>query len=206
MDSTDEDAALVFAFAAITTIFIQTSRALDGDSAALMTDLMQRSLIEHRKSETRLCTTAEPPMLGELPVTVKRIMTCIFLEMSMISTGLFDRCFVMLREAISLTQTLRVFRYAHDHHTSLDRREVARCQRLYWECFLHERFFLIMSGRPAVLPPLSTGAPLEDPSIPPNVEAGFGRLIGLFRVMDDTFLRYWNAERVHCSPAPGDDG
>ncbi|OAA54156.1 Zn(2)-C6 fungal-type DNA-binding domain protein [Niveomyces insectorum RCEF 264] len=198
MHSAAEDAALVYAFAAITIIFIQPSWASapvgsDGNVSALMADLMQRGLAAHRAAETTQ---------GELAVTVKRIMTCVFLEMSMLSTRLYDRGFVMLREAISLTQTLRVFRYDAAATRTMDRHEVARCQRLYWECFLHERFLYIVSGRPAILPPLSTGPPLADPSIPPNVEAGFGRLIDLFRIMDDTFLRYWCADAAKQHPDP----
>ncbi|ERS95405.1 hypothetical protein HMPREF1624_08283 [Sporothrix schenckii ATCC 58251] len=220
MHAADDDAALVYSFAAITMIFIQTGRTHTlgpagspirpvavptptptqtgtlPASPALMSDLMQRGLLAHRASETALSTCAT---LGDLRATVKRIMTCVFLEMSMISTRLFDRGFVMLREAIALLQTLKL-------PSSTPAYEIARCQRLYWECFLHERYLYIVSGRrPSVLPPLLSGRPRADPTIPAHVDAGFGRLIDLFCVLDDTFLQYWT-EDTEGNGDDGDDG
>lgn len=206
MDTIVEDAALVYSFAAITIIFIQTgnthtlisplhsSDSTEQASPALMSDLMQRGLLAHRSSETAL---GVKDTLGELRATVKRIMTCVFLEMSMISTRLFDRGFVMIREAIALTQTLKV-------HKGTPAHEIARCQRLYWECFLHERYLYVVSGRrPSVLPPLRSGRPRADPTIPAHVDAGFGRLIDLFCVMDETFLQYWTEDTETDGEADG---
>ncbi|CAK7216936.1 hypothetical protein SEUCBS140593_003034 [Sporothrix eucalyptigena] len=118
-------------------------------------------------------------------------MTCMFLDMAMLSTGLINRGFVMLREAIALLQTLKVNRATAPPH------EIARCQRLYWDCFLHERFlFIISSRRSAILPPLRSSLPLLDPTIPPNIDAGFGRLVELFCVIDDTFIHCWGGNDV----------
>lgn len=161
---------------------------------------MQRGLLAHRSSETLLGGPNDT--LGELRATVKRAMTCVFLEMSMISTRLFDRGFVMIREAIALLQTLKI----HETKTPAHEHEIARCQRLYWECFLHERYLYVVSGRrPSLLPPLRSGRPQSDPTIPAHVDAGFGRLIDLFCVMDDTFLQYWTEDtetdgETDCSP------
>ncbi|CAK7230041.1 hypothetical protein SCUCBS95973_007439 [Sporothrix curviconia] len=184
-----EDAALVYAFAAITMIFLQPSHTPAGDEGSRLADLMHRGLVAHRASETaslNSSTSSTSSGLGELHVTVKRVMTCMFLDMAMLSTGLLDRGFVVLREAIALLQTLKVTNDTPPH-------ERARCQRLYWECFLHERFlFVINSRRTAVLPPLRLGRPLlPDPTIPAHVHAGFGRLVDLFCIIDDTFIRYW---------------
>lgn len=194
MHSSLEDAALVYGFAAVTINLTQTSWTLNGDVATQMTDLMQRSLASHRMADLGPQGVLRPGhVLGELPVSVKRIMTCIFLEISMMAFRLFQRSFAILREAISLTQTLRVFEYDVDSSCKLSRHEIARRQRLYWECFIHERFVNIMSGCPSLLPPLGKGLPLRDSSIPPYVDHGFRLLISLFRVMDESFLAHWNS-------------
>lgn len=217
MDTNFEDAALVYAFAAVTINLTQTSWHLNGDVAAQMTDLMQRSLEAHRRADIALVTSdltittnnssaSSPPdpsapamvtkpaiIMGDLPVTVKRAMTCIFLEISFMAFKLFDRSFTILREAISLTLTLKIHAHTPDD-PHLDRREVARRQRLYWECFIHERFVNVMSGFPCTLVPLRTGLPYADLSIPANVDLGFRRLIRLFMIMDDEFFTHWNAD------------
>jgi hypothetical protein len=137
--------------------------------------------------------TAPVTVLGELPVTVKRIMTCLFIEISLMAFKLFDRSYTILREAVSLVLTLKVHAHTPDD-PALDRREVARRQRLYWECFIHERFVNIMSGYPCTLAPLRTGLPYTDLSIPGSVDLGFRRLIKLFMIMDDSFFAHWNAD------------
>lgn len=197
MHSCLEDAALVYGFAAVTVNLTQTSWTLNGDVAAQMTDLIQRSLASHRMADLGPQGVLQPgKVLGELPVSVKRIMTCIFLEISMMAFRLFQRSFAILREAISLTQTLRVFEYdVDDPACTLPRSEIARRQRLYWECFIHERFVNIMSGCPSLLPPLGNGLPLRDSGIPPYVDHGFRLLISLFRVMDESFLAHWDAQQ-----------
>lgn len=196
MHSSHEDAALIYACAAVTINLEQTSWSLNGDAAALMMDLMQRSLIAHRKADLNLNPATQPPRLGELSTTVKRVITCVFLQVSMNTFKLFNRSFVILREAISMIQTLKVFQHGPDD-LLLGRPEVARRQRLYWECFIHERFLNILSGVPAMMPMLSTGLPFEDSSIPLFVDVGFRRLIMVFRIMDESFLNYWNAEQNH---------
>jgi hypothetical protein len=225
MHATHQDAALVYGFAAVTVNLSQTSSwtLVNGDVAAQVHDLMQRSLVAHRLAD--LGPGPGPARrLGELSITVKRVMTCIFLEITMMAFRLFQRSFVILREAISLVQSFKVYRYTaedhnndatNDHHDSsaprrasctttitLGRAEVARRQRLYWECFIHERFVNIMSGCPSVLPPLSSGLPLQDTTIPPHVDLGFRHLISLFCVMDDSFLSHWNAQQDPGRPVP----
>lgn len=219
MNAHHEDAALVYAFAAVTINLTHTSWHLNGDVAAHMTDLIQRSLKAHRRADITLVFsnfnnaanhTSSPfpspsnaaaqradaktaPVLGDLPVTVKRAMTCILLEMSFMAFKNFDRSFTMLREAISLTLALKVHAHTPDD-PHLDRREVARRQRLYWECFIHERFVNIATGYPCTLVPLRTGLPYSDLSLQANVDLGFRRLIRLFMIMDDEFFTYWNAD------------
>lgn len=73
--------------------------------------------------------------------------------------------------------------------------EIARRQRLYWEAFIHERFLTIMTSYPSIMPPLRSGLPATDPTIPASVNIGFTRIIKLFLIMDDEFLQHWIAQR-----------
>ncbi|KAF4122997.1 Fungal Zn(2)-Cys(6) binuclear cluster domain [Geosmithia morbida] len=156
--------------------------------------------VKHPCSDAAVNVT---PTLGELPVTVKRIMTCIFLEISLMAFRLFKRSFAILREAITMVQTLKVYRYSSASSSAAGSAHVARLQRLYWECFIHERFVNVMSGCPAMLQPLSTGLPCPDASIPPHVDVGFRCLIRLFAIMDAGFLAHWNAQSDPASLVPG---
>jgi hypothetical protein len=190
MNENPEDAALVYAFAAVTINLTHLSWHLNGDVTAQMEDLIQRCLIAHRQVDQG----QGKGVLSELSISVKRIITCIFLEICLMAFRSFNRSFTILREGITMVQTLHVSLYKRED-TKFDRREVARRQRLYWECFIHERFVSIMSGHPSILPPLSTGLPYPDLSIPSSVELGFRRLIQLFRIMDDSFLSFWDAQQ-----------
>ncbi|KAG9253817.1 uncharacterized protein F5Z01DRAFT_623077 [Emericellopsis atlantica] len=192
MGSSHEDAALVYGFAAVTINLTQISwTTLNGDVATQMTDLIQRCLASHRLADLGGVTRRHGMTnIAELPVTVKRVMTCIFMEISMMAFRLFERSFAILREAIALMQTMKISRLK-----DLPKHELARRQRLYWECFIHEKFVTIMSGCPSILPPLSTGLPLEDETIPAHVDCGFKRLMTLFAAMDDSFLQHWTAQQ-----------
>ena len=214
MDADHEDAALSYAFAAATISATRTSCHHGKDGTIQMMELIQLSLEAHRRadvisppsSSTRVKRAAEHTevVLGELPVSVKRIMTCLFLEISYIALKLFDRSFTILREAISLTLLLKIHTYT-TQDALLDQQEIARRQRLYWECFIHERFNNVMSGCPCTLVPLRTGLPLADSSIPTNIDLGFRSLVRLYMALDDEFLRHWGADvlQVHTVPRQG---
>lgn len=185
MEQSFEDSALVFAFGAVTINLSELSQGVNDDTTTRMTDLMHHSFRAHRQAELG------SEIDSRLPVTVKRIMTCIFLEICLMALKRFDRSLAILREAIAMIQMLQVDQNVSERR--IDDQELARRQRLYWEAFIHERFLTIMPGYPSQLPPLRTGVPLPDWSIPQHVKAGFDRLIHLFLIMDDTFLSHWRA-------------
>jgi hypothetical protein len=106
----------------------------------------------------------------------------------------YDRSFALLREAIAMIQMLSIDRHRSNGNLDLSAPELARRQRLYWEAFIHERFLTMMSNYPSILPPLRTGAPFKDPTIPLHVHVGFSRIIRLFVIMDDDFLAHWTAQ------------
>ncbi|KND92748.1 hypothetical protein TOPH_02782 [Tolypocladium ophioglossoides CBS 100239] len=198
-----EDAALVHAFGAVTINLTQTSWTLHGDIAAQMDSLVQYSLWAHHKAQ--LASGGDVHGLqGEMPVTVKHIMTCVFNEISLMAFKRCDRSFAVLREAIAMIQMLNVHQYSDaDADTALGLSEIARRQRMYWEAYIHERFMCIMSGFPCIMMPLRTGLPIADGSVPPHVTAGFNRLIQLFRIMDGPLLAHWTAQQEpsHVVPA-----
>ncbi|POR33532.1 Uncharacterized protein TPAR_06228, partial [Tolypocladium paradoxum] len=188
-----EDAALVHAFGAVTINLTQPSWTLHGDVAAQMTSLVRYSLWAHRKAELGSGSDANG-LQGEMPVTVKRIMTCIFNEISLMAFKRFDRSFAALREAIAMIQMLNIHQYS-EGDTALALNEVSRRQRMYWEAYVHERFLCIMSGFPCTMIALRTGLPVADSSVPPHVTAGFNRLIQLFQIMDGPLLAHWTAQQ-----------
>ena len=121
-------------------------------------------------------------------VTVRRIMTSEFLHICLLGLGHRDAAFLYLREAIDMIITLRV-----DHADvmeSLSSYERARRQRLYYEAYVHERYFAIFDYRPICLPQLPY-LPEFDSSLPTGVHHGFTQIIRLFNLIDGDFLDYW---------------
>jgi hypothetical protein len=191
MDDSLEDAALAFAFGAATTFLTQTAPTMRDDTASRISDLLRCSLEAHKRVDLRLDPRGR--LDEDWPVSAKRIMTCVYLEISMMPFKLFDRSFHFIREAITMLQTVQAHqRQAADDDKPPPRAETLAFQRLYWEAYIHERFLTIASGFPSVLPPLASGVPFPDPSVDPAVEAGFNRLIQLFLILDDTFLSQWD--------------
>ncbi|KAL1892656.1 hypothetical protein Sste5346_006942 [Sporothrix stenoceras] len=222
MDDSVEDRALVFAFAAATVFLAadETSNAMlspsvvpsPGRRAARtqVETLVQHSLDAHKRLDSlhglggakdngdneddgmRTAVAEEPP------VTIKRIVTCIFLEISMMGFRNYTRSFSLLREAITMLQIIQV---RHPATAAGSGEDAARYQRLYWEAFIHERFLTIAAGYPSILPPLpgTNGqghkvSLLPDPTVPAHIKLGFGRLVQLFLVMDEQFLKYWGQQ------------
>ncbi|KAL2195302.1 hypothetical protein P885DRAFT_40415 [Corynascus similis CBS 632.67] len=199
MNVSYEDAALVYAFGAITLNLTQTSWSLHGDTASQMTSLVYHSLWAHRKADMGRDTDADY-LQGEMPITVKRAMVGIWNECSLMAFRRFDRSFASLRESITMIQMLNIHRYSEDNLCGLTRGEVSRQQRLYWEAFIHERFLCVMSGFPCTMIPLRTGLPITDPDVPPYVTVGFNCLIRLFQLMDAPLLAHWTAQGMPDAP------
>ncbi|PHH64289.1 hypothetical protein CDD81_4773 [Ophiocordyceps australis] len=200
MDADLEDAALAHAFGAVTINLTRPSWTLYGDIAAQMTSLIEHSLWAHRRAELGLEQAGEPGsssrLQSDMPVSVKRIMTCIFNEITLMAFKRFDRSFALLREAIAMIQMLKMHQYSASQVAALGVQEVSRRQRMYWEAYIHERFLCIMAGFPCTMIPLGTGLPVADFSVPRCVVLGFNRLIHLFRIMDGPLLAHWTSEQA----------
>lgn len=202
MHSDPEDAALVYAYAAVTINLTQGSWTENGDLAGEMTSLMQLSMAAHRHADA--LRDSDKGQFGEWHITAKRIMTCIFNEISMMAFQRHDRAFSLLREAITMMQVLNADQILEgDVPTSgapspsggHSPNDILRLKRVYWELYIHERFTSTVAGYPCILPPLRSGIPIGDNSIPKNVDVGFHCLTNLFCVLDGPFLAHWNAQK-----------
>ncbi|KAL5603992.1 hypothetical protein FOVSG1_006742 [Fusarium oxysporum f. sp. vasinfectum] len=140
--------------------------------------------------------------LAQRDVTVRKIMTCVFLAASLMGLRRRERAFTSLREAINMMQLLPYEEGDED---------LPRKQRLYWQLFIHERFAAIALGLPPVL--TVCGYPQPDVALPTYIQTGFGRLCRLFSIMDNDFMRYWtkyqgSSEKMGITfwnPEPRDD-
>ncbi|KAL7784580.1 hypothetical protein V8C37DRAFT_356467 [Trichoderma ceciliae] len=193
-----DDAAFVYAAGAVTINL--TTPTVHGEAGARMTELIRLSLSAYRRADSTM--DVKHGMLTEMRTTFKRIMTCIFLEVSMMAFNRFDRSFATLREAMTMVQMIHVQQCSHNA-VPLEPRDMPKFQRVYWEVFIHERFLTILSGFPCIMTPLPTGLPVRDASVPAHIDVGFNRLIRLFQIMDGPFLLYWNAQQNPAQPVPG---
>lgn len=215
MNADYQDAALVYAFAAVTINLTQESwmgGSGTDDIASEISTLMELALLAHKHAEA--VRNGDMGRFGELPVTLKRIATCMFLEICMMAFKRHDRAFMLLREAITMIQILNVHQYpvepdptttaapdaANDRR--LSPRDIFRLKRIYWEAYIHERFLSTVTTFPCVLPPLNTGVPIGDPAIPPHIDGAFARLTYLFKILDGPFLAHWIAQKDSSLPVP----
>lgn len=127
-------------------------------------------------------------VLSEEDVTVRRIATVQFLHVCLMGLRRYELAFYYLRESVSMVQMLRIEETSRT--ASLSSSERARRERLYWEVFVHERFYAISNQRPVLLPPLPHLPDLDD-SIPYSVHHGFAQIIRLFQLVDGDFLASW---------------
>lgn len=178
MNSDSNAASFVYSFAAVTLNLTSTEPAkAERDRVA---SLVTRSL-EYRR-----------PLGLESRPTILNVMNSVFTQISFFGLHKPDLGLLYLREAISL---LYILKFDSDEvMQNLDTRERARCQRAYWECFVHERFAALSCHRPASMLPLNH-LPDEDPSIPVGISKGFNHIIQNFLVVDREFLDFWFVSR-----------
>ncbi|CAG1974743.1 unnamed protein product [Fusarium graminearum] len=192
MHHNPEDAALVYAYAAVTTFLSQTADNSHGSVAAQISNLVYHSLEAHHRAGI---SSHGPGRVDEgVSHSIKRIVTCIYLEISTMGLTRLDRSFSFIREAISLIQVMEV-----QQRTLPDPARtpysMARFQQVYWEAYIHERFLTIADGYPSIMPPLHTNLSPTDASTPEHIRVGFNCLIELFLILDETFLACWQSQR-----------
>jgi hypothetical protein len=114
-------------------------------------------------------------------ITIRKAMTPVFIRLALTDLGHLDTAFYYLREAVTMVQLLRISEKPHGHPVG---------QRLYCNVYIHERAFALNYERPAILPPLGQ-LPDRDPNLSPRVHDGFTRIIRVFSLVDDDFVRHW---------------
>ncbi|KAF1815944.1 hypothetical protein P152DRAFT_505669 [Eremomyces bilateralis CBS 781.70] len=181
MSTSREYAAFCHAYAAVTINLAQRS-PLD-ESPAVSERIV--ALVNH-------AIRIKPPMELDHHATVHKVLTCIFLEICLLSVQKMDLAFFYQREAATLLHMMRIEN--DDIVAKMSLSERARKQRLYWEVFIHERFIAIVDYRPTVLTELRN-LPEYDSSLPQGVNEGFIQIIKIFRLLDSDFLRYWQDSR-----------
>ncbi|KAF5687306.1 transcription activator [Fusarium denticulatum] len=187
-----EDAALIYAYAAVTTFLSQTADNSHGSVAAQINNLVYHSLeAQHRAA----VGSHGPGRVDEvMPHNIKRIVTCIYLEISTMGLPRLDRSFSFIREAISLIQIMEAHQRTLPDPTRTPY-PMARFQQVYWEAYIHERFLTIADGYPSIMGPLHTNLSAPDSSTPEHIRVGFNCLIELFLTLDETFLACWQSQR-----------
>jgi hypothetical protein len=192
-----EDMALVYAYAAVTTFLSRTSDLHQGERWTQFLDLVQHGLHAHQRAALALTTEAQGSWADAMPCTLKRIMTCIYLEISMMGFRRLDHSFNLIREAVSLIQVFQARLRALGPPQSP--RDIMRFHQLYWETYIHERYLTMAAGFPSILPPIEVRVLTTDLGTPDHIQLGFNCLIELFLVLDDQFLTCWNAN-AHAKP------
>ncbi|KAF5017832.1 hypothetical protein F66182_10203 [Fusarium sp. NRRL 66182] len=187
-----EDAALVYAYAAVTTFLSQTADNTHGSVAAQINNLVYHSLEAHNRAG--LGNHGVGRLDEVLPASIKRIMTCIYLEISTMGLSRLDRSFSFIREAISLIQVMELHQRTLPDPTQTPY-PMARFQQVYWEAYIHEKFLTIADGYPSIMPPLNTNLSAMDAATPEHIRVGFNCLIELFLILDETFLACWQSQR-----------
>ncbi|KAF3016307.1 hypothetical protein E8E15_003424 [Penicillium rubens] len=184
MDTEREHAAFIYAFTAVTldlTRSSQTTKSTPQSAPAQITELMRQSV-----------ETQQPLVIGFRP-SILRATTSIFIQMCAMSLGHYDLGFFHLREAISMIQMLRIG--DKTVNAGLSTAERARRQRLYWQCFIHERFMSIVNFSPVTLPPHSQ-YPEEDTFVGADIQQGWTQVIKTFCMLDASFIGLWIGDRT----------
>ena len=169
--------AFLYAYAAVT---INLSSVDRPDRKDKVSSLLQATL-----ENSRRLTHLDPP-----PSAIK-IVTYIFIEVSLSGINKADLAMIYLREAIGMILLRRI------HHpevmAKVEPLERSRLERLYWECFIHERFYAVSGDKDILLDPLPH-MPEWDPSQPYSsyqIHYGWICTIQIFSLIDKDFIMYW---------------
>ncbi|EAW12051.1 putative C6 zinc finger domain protein [Aspergillus clavatus NRRL 1] len=185
MDGDRDHAAFVHAFTGVTIDLTQSNVATSHVSEQI--DELARRAIELRTS-----------LLPGFRPSILRAVTSVYIQMLYMSLGQYDLGFYYLREAISMVHMLRIQDKAV--MASLDLAERSRRQRLYWLCFIHERFMSIFHFSPATLSPYAQ-FPEEDVGLDPGISQGWTQVIKTFLLLEPTFISLWIGDRSQVTVA-----
>ncbi|KAL2865266.1 Zn(II)2Cys6 transcription factor [Aspergillus lucknowensis] len=185
MDTDRDRAAFVHAFTGVTIDLTQSN-------------VKASHVSEQIQELTRRAIELRTPLLPGVRPSILRTVTSVYIQMCYMSLGQYDLGFFYLREAISMLHLLRIDDKAV--MAALDLPERSRRQRLYWLCFIHERFMSILHFSPPTLSPY-TEFPDEDPALGPYITQGWIQVIKTFLLLEPTFISLWIGDRSHVTVA-----
>ncbi|KAL4931352.1 Zn(II)2Cys6 transcription factor [Aspergillus undulatus] len=180
MDTDRDHAAFVYAFTGVT-IDLTQSNIVASHVSEEIRDLTQRAV------ELRT------PLLPGVRPSILRTVTSVYIQMCYMSLGEYDLGYFYLREAISLLHLLRID--DKSLMATLDLPERSRRQRLYWLCFIHERFMSVVHFTPSTLSPY-TEFPEDDPALGAGITQGWTQVIKTFLLLEPTFISLWIGDRA----------
>ncbi|KAL4884960.1 glycoside hydrolase superfamily [Aspergillus karnatakaensis] len=185
MEADRDHAAFVYVFTAVTIDLTQSNV-----SASHVSEQIQEL--------TRRAVEIRTPLLPGIRPCILRAITSVYIQMCYMSLGQYDLGFFYLREAISMLHLLRID--DKSYMASLDLTERSRRQRLYWLCFIHERFMSIVHFSSATLSPY-TEFPEDDPALGPFITQGWTQVIKTFLLLEPTFISLWIGDRTQVTVA-----
>lgn len=171
--------AFLYSYAAVT---INLSAVERPDARDQVSSLLAAAF-EHKRPLTHL----EP-----LPSAI-RIVTCIFMEICLMGVRRTDLGILYLRDAVGMIVLRKV--HVPEIMAALPPTERSRMERLYWECFIHERFDAVAYDKEVVLDPLPH-LPEWDPAIPFPIHQGWLYTIQTFSLIDKDWIMYWLRRHV----------
>jgi hypothetical protein len=182
LGSDEEATAFLYSLAAVT---INLVRVEDKGSVVEVQELISKAI-----------DMRSPINLAFQPSVLKTV-TDIFLQICLFGLQKPELGFFYLREAISMLHMLHIDNA--EEMASLPPVERARRQRLYWQCFVHERFAALAIYKPTALLPLPSGLPDRDPSLPISIQQGWNAIIETFLLVDTEFVAYWIGDCSSCT-------
>ncbi|KAF4548573.1 Hypothetical protein D9617_27g045410 [Elsinoe fawcettii] len=127
-----------------------------------------------------------------MPPSILRVMTSVFLEICLMNLSKPDLALFYLNEAIVQLPMLHIA--DAEAMSALSHTERCRRERLYWECFIHERFAAVVHERSIILDPLPSLPPF-DPSIDFSIHQGWIYTVQTFCMIDRDFVGFWLKHR-----------
>ncbi|KAK4503244.1 hypothetical protein PRZ48_006672 [Zasmidium cellare] len=131
-----------------------------------------------------LVTHAIELMGNALPldnVSVLKATSCFFIANCLVAIQDANTAFLYLRQGVTMIEIM----WSNSQMST-----EPRLRRLYWLAYVHERYQCFSEDRRPILRPLSAVG-LEDNDVAPEILIGLARVVKLFQLIDETFVRCW---------------
>ncbi|KAL2212817.1 hypothetical protein CC79DRAFT_454849 [Sarocladium strictum] len=176
--SSADHRALCYAYAAVTTALGPSSNPQK-----------RPEVIAHMIT---LALRARPAIGHPRQITLGRVVFAVFLRITFGVLQDQDMDFFYLRESITMLQVMRPESSEIVQDPAAEQRA---WQRLHWVVYIQERVACICHERTAILDPCPAEWGFWDEALPLHIRQSFERMIALYRLVDDTFLRNWREKQ-----------